>query len=95
MSNFPKLRAYIDQITCSNEVDQMKISGYMLSEAPDGAKGAAYVSAIEFVNSWIGPLKVCLEFGDHSDIEQAKRSINSAIDDLYTVCRTTPNAGIQ
>jgi hypothetical protein len=95
MSNFPKLRAYIDRISGSDEVDQMKISGYMLSEAPEGAKGAAYVTAIELVNSWVVPLKVCLEFGDPSDIERAKSSINSAIDDLYMVCRTTPDAGIQ
>jgi hypothetical protein len=95
MSHFPKLREYIDQLVLNDEVDQMKISGYMLSEAPEGAKGAAYISAIENVNSWVAPLKVCLALGDQAAVERAKAALMTSIDELSLVCSATPDAGIQ
>jgi hypothetical protein len=95
MTSFPKLRAYIDQLTNSDHVDQVIINEYMHIEAPHGAKGAAFAAAAQEVKSWIFPLRVSAEFGDQFALDRAKLTINTAIDELHMVCATTPRAGLQ
>ncbi|KPB00997.1 hypothetical protein [Ahrensia marina] len=95
MTSFPKLRAYIDQLTNSDHVDQIIIDQYMRAEAPEGAAGAAFKAAMQEVEAWIFPLRISAEFGDQFALDRAKLTINSAIDELQMVCAVTPDAGLQ
>lgn len=95
MTSFPKLRAYIDQLKNSDHVDQIAINEFMLSEAPSGANGAAFIAATSEVKSWIFPLTVSAQFGDQFALDRVKLTINAAIDELHMVCSITPDAGLQ